>query len=833
MKKIVIYLLVLLLLINLNTSVVALTQDEVNERYEKMGAIFEGVGIEAALRELNETIPEENGGYIYRFEMVDGKVKPVGNETRQVNEEYYYKYGVIVFGDDEPGPKTQESGEMRFLGVNLYGERVSNYVYPYDIDPPAGANFSHYDWYKYPASNPGLDGVAIADITENGYNPEDYLAAFLFGMEAQHGLYYEEDSSVHWPDVYHVVTPPTENTNGLARLFFESVNGGVRYIDVILVADVVINKQPIITITHNGEDVTNNGSTPISVSTENEEAIDIEVTVHLDDMSDVDMFTWTRGGSHWHDSSPATLTWTDSIPFGTTSMGYTVTATAVAGSLSTYGTASASVHTEIIEHTDEEITLYLNYNELSANFSYPLNNGEDIELKFGDRNWTEPIDATLDIVVQEKEKVNDNLQKNGDYLYTYADDGKLTPVLTFRTDRLAFGDDPLGGNWAGNGNLEESFTVSAQGEDYREYVPPNFTGLVLPQASTSFTPTVNGNVKIVALTYNGQSVGPTKSIPTGEAVVHDQISRNIEWRGHSIPFTVFHEMTTAEGATIPVPGQYTRYFRPDNSGSVTFTPLPGKFQDLYRYETYDPQIDIVGLHINAPYTTTTDAKATYYDPGPYQGMHTVKSGYFYEIQGAYQAVVNTTVYIEPNQDTGHQALVDSVMENFKIISNIPTVDSPDEKNSELPWFENTNGIKQGNILVNIGQGVTDVTTEVMDTSKYNSFMESTPAYLYEEEFLGGNAIKVTESTVITFTIPKQKKYIAINAPDGLYYMLAYIAGYSLPESYIGGSHSGDLEVAEIPQGATSQSNNYTLFKDHYIYDFLIEGNMYEDTNAGD
>lgn len=264
---------------------------------------------------------------------------------------------------------------------------------------------------------------------------------------------------------------------------------------------------------------------------------------------------------------------------------------------------------------------------------------------------------------------------------------------------------------------------------------------------------------------------------------------------------------------------------PDNTGLVSFRPDNSWFVDTYRGL---PGKDITGLIINAPYTNDTDS-VDYYNN---YGIHSVKSGYFYELQGRYQAIVTTTVYTRGG-DISHADLVQSVIDGFRIVSDIPTVNDPKDKNEFWPYYDKD----MDNMVVNITRSTTTSDVSQMSDGKYGPFMEQTGDKLYFEQLSSleslGTINKVTETTVITFDIPKQKSYLHINAADQNYFIKGYLTGFSIPNSHIGGSYSGDLEVAELPKGILIPSNNRHFFTGGYTYFFRVEGNMYEDTNQGE
>lgn len=814
-----------------------LTQDKVDKKLDKLSTAFFGHDEEAAMRELLEKLDPDVAAGLTAIREEKGYY--TNEKGEKLNHDLYMQYGILAFGDTEDGPMTDESDEPKYIGTNFWGDKISNYKYPYEKKPPTGANFSNYEWYSDVHDNSAVT-APYPYITKSPYSAADYMAEFKKGIELQHGMYYEE-TGLDWTPYIHILTPPTEHSNGLARLFFKSkVDSSTRYIDVILVATAITNGGATITITHNGKDVTNG---VIEVSEKDKE--DVTVEVHVDSsLSNADTIHWS-GGSLMTPTSTGTITQNDTLFFGTTSMNYTATFESTDPSQKVADPVSAGVTIKLIEHKQDEIDLVLNYNELGKKFTIGMSQATIAFSQPNDFNaWVDPIVAFYNAVATSSGKLNEDLVIEPLYAFgsTAANSASVSPVISFTTYREHFGDKPetVGGH-SGNGSAVDSFNVTASGSSGRRYEPEFFTPVFDPitgditnysSTSASFSPTVDTNVNVTALIYNGLPYGPSPSIATAETVVHEDFSRGLEWRGHSLGFKVSRNMIDADGNTVEVPGQYTRYFVPDNKASVTFQPETSWFDDRYRNTGHS----ITGLIINAPYTTDTDATSYLTN----NGIKTVKSGYFYEIQGSYTAIVTSTVYTRGG-DTGHADLVQSVMDGFRVISNIPTVGDPNDRNDYLPYYDNN----FDNMVVNITASTTTVNSSQMSDSKYGPFMEQTPDKLYFEQLSTletlGAINEVVETTVITFEIPRQKQYIHINAADQIYFMQGYLRNFSLPNAHIGGGFTGDLSVGELPKGLPIPTNNANpilpnysdFFRRGYSYYFRVKGNMYEDTNQGD
>lgn len=812
-----------------------LTQEEVEEKLDDLGTTFYGHDEEAAMRELLEKLDPDVAAAFTALREEKGYY--TNEKGEKLNRDLYMEYGILAFGTTEDGPMTgpEPKGEPKYIGTNFWGDKISNYKYPYEKDPPAGANFSNYEWYSDVHDNSAVTGP-YPYITESPYSASDYIDEFKKGIELQHGMYYE-DTGLDWTPHIHVLTPPTEHSNGLARLFFKSkVDSSTRYIDVILVATAITNGGASMTITHDGNDVTNG---VIEVSEKDKEDITIEVTVDSS-LSNAETIHWS-GGSLMPTTSTGTTTQNDTLFFGTTSMNYTATFESSDPNQKVADPVSAGVTIKLIEHKEDEIDIVLNYNELGKKFTIGMSQAT---IDFTPPNdfsaWVDPIVAFYNAVAISNGKLNEDLVIEPLYAFgsTAVNSASVSPVISFTTYREHFGDKPetVGGH-SGNGSAVDSFNITASGSSSRRYEPEFFTPIFDPitgditnysSTSASFNPTVDTNVNVTALIYNGLPYGPSPSISTGEMVINEHFSRGIEWRGHPIGFKVSRDMIDAEGNTIEVPGQYTRYFVPDNHATVTFQPGTSWFIDRYRTIAGRP---ILGMIINAPFTTDTESQDYYTN----NGILSVKSGYFYEIQGSYTATITTTVYTRSG-DTSHDDLVQSVRDGFRVISNIPTVFDPNERVEHLPYYDINN-----DQILDVTRTITSntVSTTQMSDSKYGPFMEQTGDKLYFEQLSSleslGAINEVVETTVITFDLPIQKRYIHINAPDETYFIKGYLRNFSLPNAHIGGSYTGDLSVAELPKGIEIESpaNNALFFGEGYSYYFRVNGNMYEDTNQSD
>lgn len=803
-------------------------------------------GLEDALPEIQSLMKEISEDLDYQSQI------ELNGKTYHLNENIYKLYGVISYTED---PNFMPSGaEDRYIGVNIHGEDISNPLFPYDDPPPAGADFadlSKYKWIEDPAGDLDVQNK-YTSIEKNVFDNETngvknnlrYVKKFREGMITQHGAFYDDNNSVDWEKYFHIITPPTAHTNGIARMFFPSrVDGSIRYIDIILAADSTssVGSYSELKITHDGQDVTNNSSSPIEVS--EKDGVVISVNLEIDLTSVVgDELKWMADGSVF-DTTPIDAKINSyTIPSGALSVMFTVEPVSNDPAITASAPVGASVHMKLIEHEDDVVVIELDYDQLSKDFILDLNGGNPIVLDFDDPpeqgTWHEVLSGKLILSASSIPLLNDSMAFYDVDAYggINTNSDSVTPSMSFTTHRDYFGDDPESKVYAGNADIPAEFVVNGSGSSTREYTPKDFIGVDndndgeydnYPVDSASFNPTLKETIRIVAKTYNGSSYIATPSVSTGEKVSTVVTSRGIEWQGDSIPFKVSRNMYEADGSIVEVPGQYTRYYIPQNTGSVEFTPIVSQFEDEYRKLSERP---ITGLIINAPYTSTTDANTHY----TLTGNHSVKSGYFYEFQGSFEAIITTRVYTIDSSDTGHDALVASVIDGFKLISNIPTVEDPKDKTSYNPRYENEYGY--GHVIVTTNESTTrDVYT--MSAGEYNQFMESDSSFKYTEQLSTIEpfvwASEVVETTVVTFTIPKQYQYIAIDAPDSDYYMAVYIDGFTLPEDYISGSHVGDLSVEELPQGVIRKSNNKQFTDAFYIYNFTVDGNMYEDTNQSD
>lgn len=552
------------------------SQKQVDDELEKLGGTFNGVPIEMVLEEYFALMDPEEVKIIKEMKkdedkvvdgvIIEGPYRNANGET--LNIDLYNKYGVIAFGDITMG-KANDKNEPRYIGTNIYGENISNFLYPYDIDPPAGADFAKYNWLSNPSKNTKVTNP-YGDVTtgfEDFIDNSQYVQQFREGMKRQHGNYYNDNNNVEWEKIFHVLTPPTKYSNGLARLWFTSVvDGSTRYIDVLLIAESILNGDASMRIYYNGKDVTN-GS--IEVSEKDKE--NVTVTVEVDaSLSKAETITWS-GGSLDGTLSVGTTSRTDTLTFGTTSRNYSAAFGHSDPNVTVADPVSAGVTIRLIEHKEEEIELILNYNELGKNYVVTIPTGTISFVHPNDFNaWVDPIAALYNVIGIDNGKLNEDLKIEPLYALggVGTDSASVTPIATFTTLREHFGDDPENKSYSSNGQNDDKFDVTASGSETRRYEPDNFTpiidtntGEVTNYLSTSarFDPTLDLDIKITALIYNGSSYVPGISPPpTGEGVAHEEFARKIDWQGHSIPFKVSRDMIDADGNTVEVPGQYTR-----------------------------------------------------------------------------------------------------------------------------------------------------------------------------------------------------------------------------------------------------------------------------------
>lgn len=610
-------------------------------------------------------------------------------------------------------------------------------------------------------------------------------------------------------------------------------------------------------ILHNNIDVTDNSDSPIMYQKDSSVQVTLE---NLSELKNVSEYKWYKQvNTNWElietktDTSPVTISVdTNIVP---------IKLVAVKTDNSTVS-VEHSLYLQSIGEVSETADFTIDYNQLSKSFSYEINGSSGVNLYSGSapgRNgaWTENLSGTYDVSYSPVANLTNNHAVLYNSVNTGAYSASTNPKLNFTSDRAYFGEEPDQGIFGLDGNKKASFHVSGQGSDSRDYeyekkvkkTRENSEGETISYwtyewrdgtKSVHFSPNVSTDVSVLVKTYNGSRNNPSVSISDRETST-SSFRRNFTWEGPSLPFFVSRTMFEADGRSVEVPGKYERYFQPENTGSVQFEPINSSFYDTFRNKNQS----VNGLYVNAPYTMT---KETYNEYQNSQRM-TLKSGYFYELFGEYKATVYTKAYVKGRSsydfdDTGHQSIVNQIKKDFSIVSNIPTVSDAKDRSVEIPSYTN----QSGNITVTITDNKTTNASKVAyGSSLYTRNMESSPSYLYDEFvstkslselsgfgiYSGFNLSKarediyvVEETTEITFRIPLQKNYVDINTADGSYYIGAYLKGVEIDAIYT--EDNRDFNMSSIPKSFLSSSKQSDYFSDHYYYNFVISGNMYED-----
>lgn len=610
-------------------------------------------------------------------------------------------------------------------------------------------------------------------------------------------------------------------------------------------------------ILHNDIDVTDNSDSPIMYQKDSSVQVTIE---NLSELKNVSEYKWYKQvNTNWElietktDTSPVTVSVdTNIVP---------IKLVAVKTDNSTVS-VEHSLYLQSIGEVSETADFTIDYNQLSKSFSYEINGSSGVNLDSDSapgRNgtWTENLSGTYDVSYSPIAHLTNNHAVLYNSVSTGGNSASTNPRLNFTSDRAYFGEEPDRGVFGSDGSKKASFHVSGQGSDSRDYkyekevkkTRENSEGETISYWTyewrngtkpVHFSPNVSTDVSVLVKTYNGSRNNPSVSISDRETS-NSSFRRDFTWEGPSLPFFVSRTMYEADNRSVEVPGKYERYFQPENTGSVQFEPVNSSFYDTFRNKNQS----VRGLYVNAPYTMT---KETYSEYQNSQRM-TLKSGYFYELFGEYKATVYTKTYVKGRSsydfdDTGHQSIVNQIKKDFSIVSNIPTVSDAKDRSVKIPSYTN----QSGNITVTITDNKTTNASKVAyGSSLYTRNMESSPSYLYDEFvstkslselsgfgiYSGFNLSKarediyvVEETTEITFRIPLQKNYVDINTADGSYYIGAYLKGVEIDAIYT--EDNRDFNMSSIPKSFLSSSKQSDYFSDHYYYNFVISGNMYED-----
>ncbi|MTI70045.1 MAG: hypothetical protein FH751_07320 [Firmicutes bacterium] len=155
-------------------------------------------------------------------------------DVNRVNKDVWKKYGVLVYGDTY-GDRDSK-GEPRYLGKNPLGEPFPNYKRK--MDGYDGGYLDDRNWIDEPwLDNDVSNKVGHISDTNYDYN-EEYRKNFVEGMEVAYpDIFKGKDKE--WEKYFHVLSPPTDHTWGMARMWHKKVDGSIWYLTVPLAPNIL------------------------------------------------------------------------------------------------------------------------------------------------------------------------------------------------------------------------------------------------------------------------------------------------------------------------------------------------------------------------------------------------------------------------------------------------------------------------------------------------------------------------------------------------------------------------------------------------------------------
>lgn len=166
--------------------------------------------------------------------------------NKAINYDTYNEYQTLAYGSKHGNIKfsvISNKNEYRFFGEDSLGQNIPNYNYSYDTK--SSIDFSDMKWLVNPYDNLIVTNDArFKWITHSPFNAyrNDLLPNFIAGMHEQHGNplrptgdMFDETKPVDWARYFHVITPPTDTTHGLAMMWhISALDHQLYYIDVML-----------------------------------------------------------------------------------------------------------------------------------------------------------------------------------------------------------------------------------------------------------------------------------------------------------------------------------------------------------------------------------------------------------------------------------------------------------------------------------------------------------------------------------------------------------------------------------------------------------------------
>ncbi|NMB33980.1 MAG: hypothetical protein GX992_07115, partial [Clostridium sp.] len=378
----------------------------------------------------------------------------------------------------------------------------------------------------------------------------------------------------------------------------------------------------------------------------------------------------------------------------------------------------------------------------------------------------------------------------------------IYPKIEFKAGREFLGDNPPGVLYHPNGEtMAKSFIQQYQGELSRDYKYLIKNVEPIPDESGSGTardsfPAGHEQITIKAKVYNGTEMTP-QSIAKGEENTGSALIKKLYWEGnrYEIPVQRYMKNVGANGniaSLTPADGKFKRLFQHKDTVQVTY----GVNKSMAQHFAKDRKASKEGRTKSFDYAPFATDKVLQNLPYP------LRSGYNYAPYGQYTATVRTEIYKKGGEQTEHQAIVNSVINSFKVNVELPTLNSKGQKVNTYPInvAKNTKLISDEVLKYNAGpSGVgdygsanesallgstNDLFKKILEGWSYSGTQSSWLDKKYREYVKSADIHKITEETIITFTVnPKLEKFLTPieiggkNIPDGDYFIRVYFNGF--------------------------------------------------------
>lgn len=521
---------------------------------------------------------------------------------------------------------------------------------------------------------------------------------------------------------------------------------------------------------------------------------------------------------------------------------------------------------------------YLDYDVRKEKFTHEVNGGLpfEAEVELPEKNlrnykawWADNTQGELEYTIEDPKGLIEEVEETQGY--GPIDEGNeliiREPTLTWETDKI----DVFGGLGVGKAESKEaSFFIHTEGgisrlaeysyetsyTETEEYTDSdgNKKTRTVTKYETNYgdelvTDRFNSHideVSVQGLFFNGSKM-PLQSfggqIGSYEDNKHRQAKRTLVWEGdrYNIPVKRFMRYVDEKDKTTDIVeedgyGGNTRIFQHIDRAEVTYTvntSLNEHFQSDREKARNNPNNHKMETFYHAPFATD----------GNLQGYnYPIKSGYFYAPYGVYEVKVRTTIYKEGDGKTQkHKDIVDQIKESFSPTISLPTMKANGDaiiglggtKYDELPirvdndyFLEEEYKLPYSNGPASVGQylggsestllqGTDPLYKKILQGWNSSGSSEYWNTYNYREYIQSANIYKITEETILTFTLnpSKQRYYIVPQTKNGNY---NFTIGFK------------PFDNGYVTVGSTIQSKPVTKLDD---MTFTIVGSMYDDQSS--